>query len=294
MRKIYLLVLGILLIGGLIYWDARQKNPPPRGRLQVVVSGYVPYTIVKQIAGETVSVRMLLPPGAEPHSFEPTPGALVDLHHADAFIYVSHDLEPWAADLAKVTDAQTHVLELGNSLHPEEDPHVWMNFKKARLMGYQVTALLAEMAPESRKETDQNWFVFEKQLDQLEYDFAQGLSNCRYHEVVHIGHLAFGGLLSPYGIKLTALSGSSHEGEHSAKKLVRLVMQMKARKLPAIFTEESVSARLAQTVAAETGTEILPLYSIEHISKRDFENHLSYDALMRRNLDSLKRGLVCR
>ena len=111
--------------------------------------------------------------------------------------------------------------------------------------------------------------------------------------MVHIGHLAFSNLLAPYGITLTALSGTSHEGEHSAKKLAELIREIKAKNLPAIFTEEVISPRLAQTVAAETGAQILPLYSIEHISKQDFENQVTYVDLMRRNLESLKQGLIC-
>ena len=236
---------------------------------------------------------MLLPPGAEPHSFEPTPGVLVALNQADAFIYVSDELEPWAADLAKTVGGKTRVLQLAEKIRPETDPHSWMDFDKTELMAYQIGALLAKIAPQNRPVTDKNREQLTTQLYELKEAFQAGLSHCKYNEAVHIGHLAFGPLLRPYGIELTALSGTSHEGEHSAKKLAQLVREIQTKKIPAIFTEEVISPRLAQTVSAETGAEILPLYSVEHIAKEDFENQVTYYDLMQRNLANLKRGLVC-
>jgi zinc transport system substrate-binding protein len=130
------------------------------------------------------------------------------------------------------------------------------------------------------------------QTDALKQDFRT-LENCPHKEVVHIGHLAFTALAAPYGLHLTALSGTAHEGEHSALKLAELTQLIKQSGVKTIFSEETLSGRLARAVAQETDTQILPLYSIEHISKADFVDGVTYDQLMRRNLDNLKRGLGC-
>ena len=293
MKKISYLFGLLLLLGVGIYFVSHRASTPKKTDVRVVVSGYVPYTLVKQIAGDSVDVQMLLPPGAEPHSFEPTPGALVALNQADAFIYISKALEPWAADLAQAAGEQTRVLALADIFEKTDDPHVWMDFSKMKWMARETANLLADLNPQKRGVYEQNAQAFEEQLDELGHVFAQMLAACQYREAVHIGHLAFGNLLRPYAIKLTALSGTSHEGEHSVKKMIHLAREIKAKNLPAVFTEESVSPRLAQTVAAETGVQILPLYSVEHISKSDFDAGVTYLELMRRNLENLKRGLVC-
>ena len=282
-----------MIVGSLFWGVSHKKKAPVTAGPKIVVSGYVPYTLARQIAGDTAEILMLLPSGAEPHSFEPTPGALVALNQADAFIYVSKELEPWAVDLAKAAGEKTRVLALAESFPKGQDPHVWMNIGQAELLAYQIAALFEKIAPQNRSVTDKNSFELSMELLALQDEFTQGLSSCQYHEVVHIGHLAFGNLLRPYGITLTTLAGTSHEGEHSVKKLAQLVHEIKAKKIPFIFTEEVVSPALAQTVAQETGTQILPLYSIEHISKDDFEQNVTYAELMRRNLANLKRGLVC-
>ena len=293
MKKIgYWLVFLLVLAAGMYFVLHRVPSPGKAG-MRVVTSGYVPYTLVKQIAGDSVDVQMLLPPGAEPHSFEPTPGVLVALNQADAFVYVSNELEPWAADLARAAGEKTRVLVLADLFEKTDDPHVWMDFSNMKLMARETANLLGDLNPPKRSMYEQNARAFEMQLDELMQTFRRTLSACRYREVVHIGHLAFENLLRPQGIKLTALSGTSHEGEHSVKKLVQLARKIKAKNLPAIFTEESVSPRLAQTVAAETGVQILPLYSVEHISKKDFDAEVTYLELMKRNLESLERGLEC-
>lgn len=291
MKKILIFVVLILIVCGLGYFFSTQKKA--QTEKPIVVSGYVPYTFTRALAGKDTPIIMLLPPGAEPHSFEPTPGVLVQLKNAKAFIYVSDELEPWAADLAKLAGPNTRVLQLAKLLAKSDDPHSWMNFEKAGLMVYQIAALLAELDPQQRSVTDKNWENLSAEIDALAEEFKRTLSTCKYKEVVHIGHLAFGEMLAPYGIKLTSLSGTSHEGEHSVKKIAALVREMKDKHLPALFTEETLSPRLAQAVAAETGVEILYLHPIEHISKSDFENNISYTQLMRRNLENLKRGLQC-
>ena len=294
--KKHLLSVLFLAIAGLIWWasiSSTVRNPYADNKNPVVVvSGYVPYTLTQQLAGNTVNLIMLLPPGAEPHSFEPTPGVLVSLKHANAFIYVSNELEPWAQDLVQAVDEKGHVLELAAAL-PAQDPHIWMNLQNAKVLAGEIEKMLVQINPGQQLLYAENLKKFNEEIDALDQEFKQALTTCKSREVVHVGHLAFQNLTDAYGLTLTALSGTSHEGEHSAKKLAELVGQIKANHIPTIFTEETLSSRLADTVAQETGTQILPLYPIEHISKKDFNANVTYAQLMRRNLASLVRGLKC-
>ena len=305
MRKIFLgvkililVLLCVLLVRMGLLRRSVQRVPVQEGP-QVVVSGYVPYTLVKQISGGTLPVTMLMPPNAEPHSFEPSPGVLVGMQRAGAFIYISDELEPWAKDLLAALRENTPVLALSRALPErsgahtaEQDPHIWMNLDNASYMARAVKDLLVRLAPENETLYENNLSEFLAQVDALKQDF-QTLANCPQKEVVHIGHLAFGALTTPYGLRLTALSGTSHEGEHSARKLAELTKLIKQSGAKTIFTEETLSGRLANAVAQETGAQLLPLYSVEHISKTDFTDGVSYVQLMRRNLDNLKRGLSC-
>ena len=294
MRKIFILfpLLFLLFVGVLLsrLMSARRVQAPEAGA--VVASGYVPYTLIKQISGGTVPVTMLMPPGTEPHSFEPSPGVLVGMQKAAAFVYISDKLEPWAKDLRSALQRDTPVLVLSSTLPAQQDPHIWMNLEQVQNMARAVKDLLTQLVPENEKLYGNNLSEFLVQVQDLQKDFT-ALENCPQKDVVHIGHLAFEPLLYPYGLHLTALSGTSHEGEHSAQKLAELTKQIKQSGVKTIFTEETLSGRLAETIARETGAQILPLYTVEHISKVDFTNNVTYAQLMRRNLDNLKRGLAC-
>ncbi len=293
MKKPELLLLIVLLLIGSIWFGVQRKVDKGFMMPRVVVSGYVPYTIIKQLAEEKVDVVMLTPPNAEPHSFEPTPGALVVLQEANTFVYVSDKLEPWAPDLAAAVGPKTRVIVLADVLPKGSDPHIWMRLSRVWALAFQLQGVLSDINPFFRTTFEKNYQNFANEAEELDRRFKATLSTCKNREVVHIGHLAFKNLLQPYGIKLTPLSGSAHEGEHSAKKIAELVRLIKEKHISAIFTEETISPRLAQTVAKETGVEILPLYSIEHVSKTDFRNNATYAELMQRNLENLAKGLQC-
>lgn len=296
-KKIAWILAGFWLVVGLfccvILFSLHSHRPRHNDQTKIVVSGYVPYALVRAIAGDTVALEMVLPPGAEPHSFEPTPGVLVALKQADGFIYISDGLEPWAADLQQNAVSNVRTLRLADSVPAARDPHIWMDLRLVPIFAEKIKDFLSTLYPQKSLVYAKNLAKFNKEISALQADFMRDLSRCRYKEVVHIGHLAFGNLVRPYGLTLTALSGTSHDGEHSVRKLISLTRKIKQQQLPAIFTEETLSNRLPKAVASETGVEILPLYSIEHISKDDFEKQVSYVELMRRNLDNLKRGLQC-
>ncbi|MBR4592334.1 MAG: zinc ABC transporter substrate-binding protein, partial [Elusimicrobiaceae bacterium] len=172
-------------------------------------------------------------------------------------------------------------------------PHVWMDFGAVRTMAHKLVELLIELDPAHQEGYLANWHRLEAEIEALEKSFSKQLADCQSREVVHVGHLAFSLLAKRYQLTLFALAGTSHDGEHSARKLADLVKLIRQRKIRALFTEEAISPRLAEAVAAETEAVILPLYTVEHVTKNDFDHAVTYSQLMQRNLDSLTRGLVC-
>ena len=287
-----------LLAAALIWWlslaPRRHQVPVAEGaKPRVVTSGYVPYTLAKQLSGGLADVTMLLPANAEPHSFEPTPGALVTVKNADIFIYVSDRIEPWAKDVLSSAGEQTAVLQAAKYAASSDDPHVWMDFQNAKQIARAISFALVQKDPSHRAEYEAHLKAFEKELAELDAAYQTGLASCQSRQVVHVGHLAFGNLTKNYGLSLSALAGSSHDGENSVRRVAELIRFIKDNQIRAIFTEETLSPRLSAAVAEETGAQVLPLYTVEHVSKDDFDRGVTYGELMRRNLDSLQRGLGC-
>ncbi len=300
MKKGLLAVLIVLALGAFGVWWLRGGKtaavPPasasPKDKLEVTVSGYVPYTLAKQIGGERVNLHMLVPPGAEPHSFEPTPGSIIAVSEADLFIYISPRVEPWTKDILKGLSG-VNALEAGPSF-PEQDPHVWMTPYGALEMAKRITKALTKADPDGKAYYKKNLIEFENEIKELHASFMNGFADCQSRDVVHVGHLAFGNLAQTYGLHLQSLTGTSHQSEHSVHRLAGLVRYIRKHGVPAVFTEETLSQDLAATVARETKVRVLPLYTVEEVSKKDFDAGITYGEYMRRNLHNLREGLKCR
>ncbi len=290
----FLILLALAAFG--VWWFASApatapQGPRPGGKLRVVASGYVPYSLAKQIGGDLINVQMLVPPGTEPHHFEPTPGAIIAVKEADLFVYTSPVLEPWARDIVAGLDGVRPLV--AGPVEEGQDPHVWMTPYGALAMARRVEERLAELDPPHAPQYRQNLKTFEKEIAALHRAFQDGLTDCKSRAVVHVGHLAFGELAHAYDLDLRSLSGVSHQGEHSVKRLTELVRFIRKGQVRAVFTEELVSPELARTVAEETGVRVLPLYTVEEVSKRDFEQGKTYLDYMRQNLKNLQEGLQC-
>lgn len=286
-------VLAVGFIGLYRVATAPRVSGGTGGKIEVVASGYVPYILARQIGGDKIDLSMLLPVNAEPHGFEPTPGTIIAVNKADVFIYVSSRIEPWVKDVLSGAGGETAVLESGKPFAAEKDPHVWMSFAQVRQMAVAIEGVLAVKDPQNASYYAANLETFDKEIEELDHAFLTGLAQCQSRTVVHVGHLAFENLTKNYKLDLKALAGTSHDGEHSVKKIADLVKFIKQNDVKTVFTEETLSPRLAQTVSRETGAQLLPLYTIEHVSKDDFKQGVTYADFMKKNLDSLQRGLGC-
>ncbi len=114
MKKRALLFFFSLVVGLAFASCARQEEKKPEMKRLVVVATLFPlYDFARNVAGERAEVTLLLPPGAEPHGFEPKPADIVRLNKGDVFLYTSPDMEPWAANILK--GLQNRNLEVVNT-----------------------------------------------------------------------------------------------------------------------------------------------------------------------------------
>ena len=295
----------------------RQKLPQvDSGRLQVVTTLFPLYDFVRNVGGDSVAVTLLLPPGVEPHSFEPKPEDVQKVARADVFIYTSMAMEPWAEKLVNgvARSGKPLKLEAGagaryleaavgedDDQHRHEkahegtrDPHIWLDIRNAMLMVDTIAGALANSAPAKRALFLANAAAYNKQLAALESRFTSGLAVCKSREFIHGGHYAFAYLADCYQLKYTSAFGVSAESEPSPRKLVALVKAVRRHELDYIFYEELLSPRIAQTVADETGVKLLKLHGIHNLTRAELDGGASYLSLMEQNLANLRKGLACR
>ena len=110
---------------------AKGTEASQEDKLQIITTLFPQYDFVRILAGDRVDVRLILPPGIEPHAFEPTPKDVVAIGQADLFIYTGDAMEPWAGRILEgigtngpqVVDASTGIT-LSREVHAEgEEDH---------------------------------------------------------------------------------------------------------------------------------------------------------------------------
>ena len=288
-----------------------QKND----KLQVVTTLFPLYDFAKRIGGEKAQVSLLLPPGVEPHSFEPRPENVVRVNRADLFIYTSPVMEPWAASIiAGIDKGKVGIVEGGKGSvlleapeadehghgepHGEEhhkegamDPHVWLDLDNARRIAGNILAAFVARDPSNKGYYEQNAAKLTGELAALDERFRQTLAQCPKKVLLHGGHYAFGYLAKRYGLTYVSASAVNADSEPTPAKLAELVKLMRRERLSYVYTEELLSPRVAETIARETGAKVLMLHAGHNVSRDDLERGVSFISIMEENLQNLKTGL---
>ena len=313
MRRLTAIVLCLLvLVFAVAGCRKEEKGGSGQGRLRVVTTLFPLYDFARNVAGEKAEVTLLLPPGMEPHNFEPRPEDMVRIGKADLFVYTNPAMEPWAADIVKgvgakgllVVDASrgARLMKSGEE-HGHEgehhggegvDPHIWLDFANARVMVDNIAAALAEKDPANRDLYLANAKSYSAKLAALDEHYRAGLASCAKRVFLHGGHFAFGYLASSYGLRYESAFAVSANAEPTPARLAKLVRQVREEGLKYIYTEELIDPRTAETIARETGASILMLHGAHTIGRDDLERGTTFISLMERNLENLRKGLQCR
>jgi len=282
--------------------------------LQVLASIYPLYDFAREVGGPEADVKLLLPPGASPHTWEPKPSDIVRLSQADLFLYVGSVMEPWAEKLltAAAEKKEIHVmgmlraLGIGNGEKPHEpgtargmdhdhaaDPHFWLDFSLAarsvRAMGERMAALYPAGAQGFVGRAE----AYANRLLALDERFSAGLSRCRTRVFVTGGHSSFGYLAERYGLTQVPLYGISPDSEPTPAWLASVVRKGREESLNVIFFEEMVSPRLAEVLALEIGARTLLLTPAGNITSLRQAEGTDFIRIMEENLAALREGLSC-
>jgi zinc transport system substrate-binding protein len=300
---------------------ARQEGKEPEMKRLVVVATLFPiYDFARNVAGDRAEVTLLLPPGAEPHGFEPRPADIVRLNKADVFLYTSPEMEPWAADIIKgLQNKNLEVIDTSrgiitgrgheNTGHRHDsrdghrdgrhdrsgaaDPHIWLDLANALKMVENIRDGLAKIDPAGKDVYENNAVSTIEHLKALDERFRKGLQTCEKKILVNGGHFAFDYMAKRYGFRYVSVYGLSPDAEPTAASLVKLTRLIRDNHLGYLFHEELINPRVAETLARETGTTLLKLHPAGNLSKEQFDRGETFITLMDRNLENLKTGLQC-
>lgn len=172
------------------------------------------------------------------------------------------------------------------------DPHFWLNPLEAVEQVQTIQDAFSSADPEGASVYAENASTLISELLALDSEIADGLGSCDLDHVV-VSHEAYGHLAERYGIEQIGLQGLSTEGDANPKRVAEIIDAMKDLGVTHVMQEPIAGSPLAETVASETGSAVLPLHPMESLTASELENGDTYFSIMRANLDSLRTALSC-
>jgi zinc transport system substrate-binding protein len=287
---------------------AASPGAPPAGaaRSQVsVATAFYPVAFAaERVGGTRAAVTNLTPVGAEPHDLELNSDQLDRLLEARVAFVLGSDFQPAVEKAADRRDGPTVELlpglvdARGKKVVEEGengglDPHVWLDpVLMSQLVG-EVERGLAAADHKSAAIYEKNAHALQDQLAALDARFRERLTGCA-RDLLVTSHDAFGYLAARYGLRQEGVAGLSPDQEPDPARLGELAELARDRGVTTVFTEETVSPRIAETLARDAGglrTEVLS--PLESLTKKERAAKADYFTLMEANLDKIANALGC-
>lgn len=330
MKRLWALLLCTLLLTGC----AAPPDASPSGRLRVVTTLFPYYDFARAVAGERADVTLLLSPGREAHSFEPTPLDAVTISRADVFLYNGGESEEWVEDMLDAAgerigtvlcmmdyvdaheeefvegmqgaeaehhhdhDAHDHDHDHDDHDHDEDsdeieyDEHIWTSPVNAIALCEAVCDGLRAADPAGEAAYRANCAAYTAKLRGLDARFRALRDTAERDLLVFADRMPLLYFCEEYELRYrAAFHGCSTDTEPSLATLKYLIDKVAEEDIPVVYTVDLDSKKIADVVAESTGAGVETLYSLQTVSRADFDAGETYLTLMERNLAALERGL---
>ena len=315
MKRLLPILLCVLLLTGCA---ARAEHPADDGKMSVVCTLFPYYDFARQIVGDRADVVLLLSPGREAHSFEPTPRDALTIANADVFVYNGGEGETWVEEMLDASgenigaavcmmdcvdareeeivegmQVREHDHEHEDSDEVEYDEHIWTSPGNAIVLCRAVCEAICAADAANAEEYRANCERYCAELSALDAAFSALRKEAKRDLLVFADRFPFLYFCEEYDLRYrAAFHGCSTDTEPSLATLKYLIDKVGQEDIPVVYTVDLSSQKIAEVVAESTGAEIGVLYSMQTVSRADFEAGETYVSMMERNLEILRRGLL--
>ena len=291
-------------------YESYQKN-----KVTIVSTSFAGYDFARQIAADNAEVIMLLSPGEESHTYEPTPSDVMKIKECDLFVYVGGESERWVETILdsvghemktvrmmdevnlcendeSIHDEHEHKHE-GDHSHGEYDEHVWTHPMNAIKISEAISEALSSVDEKHAGEYRSAFEIFKNELTKLDSDF-RALMSAKKRDCIVIGdRFPLRYLTIGYNIDyVAAFPGCSAQVETNPAIIAELCETVEQKDIPVVFKVDLSKGEVAATVSEQTGAQVETLYSCHVVSSDDFLEGETYISLMRHNLSVIEKALV--
>ena len=218
-------------------------------KIRVVVTILPQAEFVERVGGEKVQVTVMVPPGASPHTYEPTPRQLIEVSKAKIYFEVGSGVDFELSFMSKIIEVNKEMLIVNCSKGIKivgGDPHVWLSPRNAEKIVINIYNALVQVDPENEEYYRRNLEAYLRELENLDKDIREILRNVRNRRFM-IYHPAWGYFAREYN--LTQIPVEKEGKEPTAQGLMALIDQARRLHMKVIFVSPQFDKKKAETIA---------------------------------------------
>lgn len=302
----YFIVLGIIIFLATNFSESSLVNDK---KIRVVATLFPQYDFVKQVGKDKVDVELLLPPGIETHTYDPSPKDIMNINESDMFVYTGDYMEPWAMNIAAnlnkevlivdssssveyINEEHHHEKEIESNHEHEADPHIWLDISNAKIMVDNIAQALIKVDSENSEYYLNNAKEYKDKLDKLDYEFEKTINNSKRNLICFGDKFSYMYFVNAYSLDYISVYDSClAEAEPSISKVLEIEKQIEKENIPVIFYESLSEGKIAKQIAKDKGIKALVFSSVHTVSAEDIQGGATYISVMNQNLENLKIAL---
>ena len=308
-------VILFFLLAVLLFTGCAGRSPSGSGdKLKVTAAAFPEYDFVRAVAGDLAEITLLLPPGAEAHSYEPTPQDIARIGACRVFVYGGGESDVWLDRILDSGDREGKIIlslmdccalreeEIQEFMTAEEeeeageeteyDEHVWTSPVNAIAITEAVRDALKEADPENAAAYTANAEAYIQKLRELDISLRELVKNAKRQLLVFGDRFPFLYFVREYNLSYAAaFPGCSSGTDVNPATVAHLIDLVKAEGIPVVFRCDLSAGKIADTIAESTGARVLTLWSGHTVSRDAFQAGETYLTLWAKNLEALKEAL---
>lgn len=256
--------------------------------------------ITRNIAGDRLPVESLLPVGADPHAYQPTPRDVVKIEQSKLLVINGAEYEHFLEPLLENVGGERQITEASSGLSPRTDadgeygvdPHLWLDPNNVSTYVENIREGLTHFDPDGAAVYQSNAEAYVAELKELDAWIIEQLDQIPSEKRLLVtNHEALGYFAEHYGLAVvgTVIESVSSSASPSAQQMAALIDQIKSSGAPAIFLDASDNPSLARQIAEETGVKVVTDLHLESLT--DGPPATTYIDMMKHNVTQIVGAL---
>ena len=282
--------------------------------LDIVTTVFPAFDFAREIAGDKANVCLLVPPGSESHSFEPTAQDILRIQNCDLLICNGGESEIWLEDMLAGMDGEIPRLVMLDCVQAleeevkagmqvaghdhdhdheeaEYDEHVWTSPRNAALICQALGETLCAIDPANSDYYAGRTESYCDKLLALDADFRALAERSGHPTMIFADRFPARYFVEEYGLDYyAAFPGCAEEAEPSARTVAFLIDKVRQENTPAVFYIEFSNQKMADVICEDTGCQKLLFHCCHNVTRRQLDEGISYLGLMEQNLNTLREA----